>query len=127
MVCTKSPIGLRRRTAAFCVARAVARGNLVILASWVALDQGEQAAFVSGADDGVAFPVSQAGFARDDGWTLGNVDSIGDQAASSVLAGTFVVTFPAPPKTAPQVATIAFVIPDHLVDAFMAQLDGLFA
>jgi hypothetical protein len=31
-VCTKSPIGLRRRTAAFCVARAVARGNLVILA-----------------------------------------------------------------------------------------------
>src|ERR1019366_7623843 len=40
MVCTKSPIGLRRRTAAFCVARAVARGNLMILVSWV-FDQRE--------------------------------------------------------------------------------------
>jgi hypothetical protein len=30
-----------------------------------ALDQREQAAFVSGADDGVALPVSQTGFARD--------------------------------------------------------------
>ena len=60
-----------------------------------ALDQGEQAAFVPGADDGVALPVSQAGFARDNGRTLGNVDFIGDQAASSVLAGTFVVTFAA--------------------------------
>ena len=29
-----------------------------------------------------------------------------------------------PPKTAPQVAAVAFVIPDHLVDAFMAQLDA---
>ncbi|MGA2313076.1 MAG: hypothetical protein ABSF87_12015 [Xanthobacteraceae bacterium] len=59
--------------------------------------------------------------------TLGNVDSIRDQAASGVLAGTLVITFSAPPKTAPQVAAVAFVIPDHLVDAFMAQLDALFA
>ena len=51
----------------------------------------------------------------------------GDQATSGVLAGTLVITFPAPPKTAPQVAAVAFVIPDHLVDAFMAQLDTLFA
>ena len=92
-----------------------------------ALDQREQAAFVSSADDGVALPVSQTGFARDNGWTFGNVDSIGDQATSGVLAGTLVITFPAPPKTAPQVAAVAFVIPDHLVDAFMAQLDTLFA
>src|SRR5271167_1619031 len=92
-----------------------------------ALDQREQAAFVSGADDGVALPVSQTGFARDNGRTLGNVDSIGDQAASGVLAGTPVITFSSSPKTAPQVAAIAFVIPDHLVDAFMAQLDALFA
>jgi len=56
-----------------------------------ALDQREQAAFVSGADDGVALPVSQTGFARDNGRTLGNVDSIRDQAASGVLAGTFVM------------------------------------
>ena len=35
MVCTKLPIGLRRRTAAFCVARAVAHGNLMILDNWV--------------------------------------------------------------------------------------------
>ena len=50
-----------------------------------ALDQREQAAFVSSADDGVALPVSQTGFARDNGWTFGNVDSIGDQATSGVL------------------------------------------
>jgi len=74
----------------------------------------------------VALPVSQTGFARDNGRTLGNVDSIRDQAASGVLAGTLVITFSAPPKTAPQVAAVAFVIPDHLVDAFMAQLDALF-
>src|SRR4029077_924022 len=43
------------------------------------------------------------------------------------LAGTPVITFSGSPKTAPQVAAIAFVIPDHLVDAFMAQLDALFA
>src|SRR5271165_2018215 len=66
-----------------------------------ALDQREQAAFVSGADDGVALPVSQAGFARDNGRTLRNVGSIRDEAASSVPAGTFVITFPASPKTAP--------------------------
>ena len=36
--------------------------------------------------DGVALPVSQTGFARDNGRTLGNVNSIGDQAASGVLA-----------------------------------------
>ena len=54
-------------------------------------------------------------------------DSIRDQAASGVLAGTLVITFSTPPKTAPQVAAVAFVIPDHLVDAFMAQLDALFA
>ena len=82
---------------------------------------------MSGADDGVALPVSQTGFARDNGRTLGNVNSIRDQAASGVLAGTSVITFSASPKTAPQVAAIAFVIPDHLVDAFMAQLDALFA
>src|SRR5271165_2372166 len=64
-----------------------------------ALDQREQAAFVSGADDGVALPVSQTGFARDNGRTLGNGDSIRDQAASSVLAGTLVIAFSAPPKT----------------------------
>jgi hypothetical protein len=58
------------------------------------LDQREQAAFVSGADDSVALPVSQTGFARNNGRTLGNVDSIGDQAASGVLAGTLVITFP---------------------------------
>ena len=34
---------------------------------------------------------------------------------------------PASPKTAPQVAAIAFVIPGHLVDAFMVQLDALLA
>jgi hypothetical protein len=51
-----------------------------------------QAAFVSGADDGVALPVSQTGFARDNGRTLGNVDSIRDQAAFGVLAGTPVIT-----------------------------------
>ena len=50
-----------------------------------ALDQGEQAAFVSGADDGVALPISQTGFACDNGRTLGNINSIGDQAASGVL------------------------------------------
>src|SRR5208337_3396082 len=66
-----------------------------------ALDQREQAAFVSGADDSVALPVSQAGFARDNGRTLRNVGSIRDEAASSVPAGTFVITFPASPKTAP--------------------------
>ena len=92
-----------------------------------ALDQREQAAFVPGADDGVALPVSQTGLTRDNGWTLGNVDSIGDQAASGILAGTLVITFSTSPKTAPQVAAVAFVIPDHLVDAFMAQLGRNFA
>ena len=53
-----------------------------------AFDQREQAAFVSSADDGVAFPISQTRFARDNGRTLRNVDSIGDQATSCVLAGT---------------------------------------
>jgi hypothetical protein len=47
--------------------------------------------------------------------------------ASGVPAGTFVIAFSAPPHTAPQIAAVAFVIPDHLVDAFMAQLDALFA
>ena len=51
-----------------------------------ALDQREQAAFVSGTDNGIALPVSQTGFARDNGRTLGNVDSIGDQTAPGVLA-----------------------------------------
>ena len=51
-----------------------------------ALDQREQAAFVPGADDGVALPVSQTGLTRDNGWTLGNVDFIGDQAASGIMA-----------------------------------------
>ena len=82
-----------------------------------ALDQREQAAFVPGADDGVALPVSQTGLTRDNGWTLGNVDFIGDQAASGILAGTLVITFSTSPKTAPQVAAVAFVIPDHLVNA----------
>ena len=80
-----------------------------------------------GADDGVALPVSQAGLTRDNGWTPGNVDFIGDQAASGILAGTLVITFSTSPKTAPQVAAVAFVIPDHLLDALMAQLDALFA
>src|SRR5271169_1817647 len=62
-----------------------------------ALDQREQAAFVSGADDGVALPISQTSFARDNGWTFGNVDSIGDQATSGVLAGTPVITFSSSP------------------------------
>jgi hypothetical protein len=92
-----------------------------------ALDQREQAAFVPGADDSIALPVSQTGFARDDGRTLGNVDSIGDQATSGVLASAFVIAFSVPPQTAPQVAAVAFVLPDHLVDAFVAQLDALFA
>ena len=43
----------------------------------------------------------------------------GDQAASGILAGTLVITFSTSPKTAPQVAAVAFVIPDHLVDALM--------
>ena len=42
-----------------------------------ALDQREQAAFVSGADDGVALPISQTSFARDNGWTFGNVNFLG--------------------------------------------------
>src|SRR5271169_6682451 len=125
MVCTKLPIGLRRRTAAFCVARAVARGNLVILDSWVLRSTSVSKPPLCPAPTTVS--PSQAGLTRDNGWTLGNVDSIGDQAASAILAGTLVITFPAPPKTTPQVATVAFVIPDHLVDAFMAQLDALFA
>jgi hypothetical protein len=58
---------------------------------------------------------------------LRNVDSIWDQATSGVLAGTLVITFPAPPQTVPQVAAVAFVLPDHLVDALMAQLDALVA
>ena len=88
MVCTKLPIGLRRRTAAFCVARAIARGNLMILVSCVFAHQREQAAFVSGADDGVALPVSQTSFARDNNQTLRNIYSIKDQTASSVLTDT---------------------------------------
>ena len=46
-----------------------------------ALDQREQAAFVPGTDNGIALPVSQTSFARDNGRTLGNVDFIGDQTA----------------------------------------------
>ena len=58
----------------------------------LSLDQREQATFVSGADNGVTLPIPQASFARDNGWTLRNVDSIWDQATSGVLAGTLVVT-----------------------------------
>ena len=61
-----------------------------------ALDQRELAALVSGTDNGIALPVSQTGFARDNGRTLGNVDSIGDQTASGVLAAALVIAFSAP-------------------------------
>ena len=54
---------------------------------------------MSGADNGVTLPIPQASFARDNGRTLGNVDSIWDQAASGVLTGTLVITFSAPPQT----------------------------
>ena len=39
----------------------------------------------------VALPVSQTGFARDNGRTLGNVDSIRDQAASGAPSGGMTV------------------------------------
>ena len=68
-----------------------------------------------------------SGFARDDGRTLGNVDSIGDQATYGVLASAFVIAFSVPPQRAAQVAAVAFVLPDYLVDALVAQLDDLFA
>jgi hypothetical protein len=61
-----------------------------------ALDQREQAALVSGTDNGIALPVSQTGFARDNGRTLENVDSIGNQTASGVLAAALVIAFSAP-------------------------------
>ena len=48
-----------------------------------ALDQREQAAFPSSADNCITLP------ARDDSRALGNVDSIRDQAGPGVLAGTF--------------------------------------
>ena len=95
-VCTKLPIGLRRRTAAFSVARAVARGNLMILVSWVLRSTSVSKPPLCPALTTLStLPVSQTGFARDNGRTLGNVNSIRDQAASSVLAGTLVITFSA--------------------------------
>ena len=58
MVCTKLPIGLRRRTAASGCAGGRTRqlGDFGQLG--FTLDQHEQAAFVTGADDGVALPQS---------------------------------------------------------------------
>src|SRR4029077_11194814 len=47
----------------------------------LSLDQREQATFVSGAGNGVALPIPQASFARDDGRAIRNVGSIWDQAA----------------------------------------------
>ena len=44
----------------------------------LSLDQREQAAFVSGADNGVTLPIPQASFACDNGRTVGNVDAIWD-------------------------------------------------
>jgi hypothetical protein len=38
--------------------------------------------------NGIALPVSQTGFARDNGRTFGNVGSIGDQTASGVTPKT---------------------------------------
>ena len=86
-----------------------------------ALDQGEQAAFVPGADEGVASQsprrVLRATMAGRSEirfyWGSGRVQR---------SCRTFVVTFPAPPPTAPEAATIAFVIPNHLEGAFMARL-----
>ena len=54
-----------------------------------ALDQSAHAAFASSAAAWITLPVSQTSFAHDDSRPLGNVDSIGDQAAPGVLAGTF--------------------------------------
>jgi hypothetical protein len=58
-----------------------------------ALDQREQAALVSGTDN---LPVSQTGLARDNGRTIGNVDSIGNHTASGVLAAALVIAFSTP-------------------------------
>src|SRR4029077_5179868 len=119
MVCTKSPIGWRRRTAAFCVARAVARGNLVILASWVLRSTRVSKPPLCPALTTVSPSQSPRRVLR---------ATMAGRSEMSILLGiTLVITFSAPPKTAPQVAAVAFVIPDHLVDAFMAQLDALFA
>ena len=94
-MCTKSPYRLEAKHGSLLCRAAVARGNLVILAeSGFALDQGEQAAFVSGADDSVALRslprrVLRATMAGCSEMSI----SIRDQAASGVLAGTPVITF----------------------------------
>ena len=123
MVCTKSPIGWRRRTAAFCVARAVARGNLVILASWVLRSTRVSKPPLCPALTTVSPSQSPRRVLRGQ-WPDARKCRFYRDGCVVVLACTLVITFSAPPKTAPQVAAVAFVIPDHLVDAFMAQLDA---
>ncbi len=119
MVCTKSPIGLRRRTAALCVAWAVARQFDDFGQLGFALDQREQAAFVSSTDNGIALPVSQTGFARR--WSDARKCRFyrgSDHVRRSCRRACYSV-FRAVGDCA-KVAAVACVLPDHLVDALLS-------
>jgi len=86
-----------------------------------ALDEREQPALVPCTDDRVAFPIADAALALDDGGTLGYVDSIGNQATSGGFACAFVVPLTAPAQTVPQITALVLVLPDHLIDPFVAE------
>jgi hypothetical protein len=75
---------------------------------------------VSGANNGVACPIAEMALTHHDGWALTDIDSIGDEATTGVLTAPLVVASAAPSQAPPQSAALMFVLPDHLIDAFMA-------
>jgi hypothetical protein len=107
---------------------AVARGNIAILVNIVLRSTNvSKPPFVSGAGERIALPIANTGSAIDNRRALEYVDSMRDQATSGVGSRTFVVALAAPPQAPPQIAAVALVLPNHLVNALVAECDALLA
>ena len=82
---------------------------------------------MSGTDDGIALPIAQTGFARDNGRTLGKCRFYwGSGRDRRSCQRDCYSVFRAVGDCATGPPRVAFVLPDHLVDALMAQAEAPF-
>jgi hypothetical protein len=88
-----------------------------------ALDQAEDGALATGANDRVGFPIANANALLDDGWSLIDVDAAGDNAASRDSATAFVVVFASAAQLPKRRAASVLVGPDVLIDTLLADVD----